>query len=227
MSTEQSAQAATPRTDTPRASAYRVALTGGVGSGKSTVGRLLRERGVTVVDADAIAREVVEPGTPGLDGIVARFGPGILQADGTLDRAGLAAIVFSDREALTALNAITHPLIRARSEQLLGEVDPAEVAVYEIPLLIDGSIYRVNDFDVVVVVESTMPVRLSRLAERGLPEEQAKARIAAQATDEERRAVAGHLIHNDGSVEDLAAQVDATLSLLVAESANRHRPGSA
>ena len=142
----------------------RVVLTGGVGSGKSTVGGLLAQLGAQVVDADAIAREVVEPGTPGLAAIVARFGVDILSPDGSLNRPGLAAIVFADADALADLNAITHPLVRAASAAGLAAVPVDEIAVYEVPLLVEGGPVRVAEFDVVVVVEAAMDVRLARLA---------------------------------------------------------------
>jgi dephospho-CoA kinase len=188
--------------------AFRAALTGGVGSGKSTVGELLAGRGATVIDADIIAREVVEPGTPGLAAIVERFGAGVLTPEATLNRAGLAAIVFSDPAALADLNAITHPLIRARSMQLIDEVPVGSVAIYELPLLAEGGPFGAESFDAIIVVEAPMPIRLTRLAGRGLPLEQAQARIAAQATDEQRRAIADYLIVNAGDLAALESQVD-------------------
>jgi dephospho-CoA kinase len=188
--------------------AFRVALTGGVGSGKSTVGRLFAERGAVVIDADVIAREIVEPGTPGLAAIGARFGASLVRPDGTLDRAGLAAIVFADPAALADLNAITHPLVAIRSRQLMAEVADGRICIYEVPLLVEGGPLRVADFDQVVVVEAPLPVRLSRLAERGLPPDDARARIAAQATDEQRRAVADAVIVNSGDLAALGARVD-------------------
>ena len=188
--------------------AFRAALTGGVGSGKSTVGELLVGRGAAVIDADIIAREVVEPGTPGLAAIVERFGPGILAPDATLNRAGLAAIVFTDAAALADLNAITHPLIRARSMELIDAVPAGSVAIYELPLLAEGGPFGAESFDAIIVVEAPMAIRLARLAERGLPAEQAQARIAAQATDEQRRAIADYLIVNDRDLAALESQVD-------------------
>ncbi len=181
--------------------AFRVALTGGVGSGKSTVGRLFAERGAVVIDADQVAREVVEPGTPGLAAIASRFGASLVRPDGTLDRAGLAAIVFADRAALADLNAITHPLVAARSHELMAEVEDGRICIYEVPLLVEGGPFRVADFSYVVVVEAPLPVRLARLAERGLPPDDARARIAAQATDEQRRAVADAVIVNGGDLD--------------------------
>lgn len=201
--------------------AFRVVLTGGVGSGKSTVGKLLAECGAKVIDADLVAREVVEPGTPGLAAIVERYGPEVLQPDGSLNRAGLAAIVFADSGALADLNAITHPLVRERSEQLLAEVDPDTIAVYEVPLLAEGGPYSPDDFDAVVVVEAALGVRLARLAERGLPPDQARARIAAQASDEQRRAIATEIISNDGSTDELARRVGQLWSQLRSDQARR------
>jgi dephospho-CoA kinase len=207
--------------------AFLVALTGGVGSGKSTVGRMLAERGAIVIDADAIAREVVEPGTPGLDAVVARFGASIVAADGSLDRAGLAAIVFADPAALADLNAITHPLVRGRSQLLLAQVPDGAVGVYEVPLLAEGGPYRGQDFALVIVVEAALPVRLARLADRGLAPDQARARIAAQASDEQRRAIADLVIGNDGTLEQLSANVDQLWQqlLLASSSPERGRTG--
>ena len=196
--------------------AFRVALTGGVGSGKSTTAALFARRGAAVIDADAVAREVVEPGSAGLAAIAARFGAHLLRPDGSLDRAGLAAVVFADAQALADLNAITHPLVAARSLELMADVPPGDVCIYDVPLLAEGGPFRPGDFDLVVVVEAPLPVRLSRLAERGLPTDQARARIAAQATDEQRRAIADEVIVNDGRLADLEAQVDQVWSRLVA-----------
>jgi dephospho-CoA kinase len=188
--------------------AFRVALTGGVGSGKSTVGARLAALGAVVIDADAIAREVVAPGSPGLGAIVERFGPQILLADGSLDRPALAAVVFADAGALADLNAITHPLVAVRSSQLMADVPAGDICVYEVPLLAEGGPLRSREFDQVVVVEAALPIRLDRLAQRGLAPDQARARIAAQATDEQRRAIADEIIVNNGPLADLQAAVD-------------------
>ena len=183
----------------------RVGLTGGVGSGKSTVARLLAGHGAIVVDADAIAREVVEPGTPGLAAVVARFGDRVLGPDGRLDRAALAAIVFHDAGELADLNAIVHPLIGARTAELMAAAPADGIVVHDIPLLVEG---RMTDgFDTVVVVEADLQTRLDRLAERGLAADDARARMASQASDEERRAVADELITNDGTMEALKREV--------------------
>jgi dephospho-CoA kinase len=168
---------------------------------------MLADHGAVVIDADAIALEVVRPGTPGFDAVVARFGSGVVAADGELDRARLAEIVFSDDAARRALNEIVHPLVGERSAQLMAELPDDAIVVYDVPLLAENNLS--GGFDVVVVVEADLPVRLSRLAARGLPEPQARARIAAQASDEQRRAIADEVLHNDGSRESLAVQADA------------------
>lgn len=191
----------------------RVGLSGGVGSGKSTVARLLAEHGAVVVDADSIAREVVEPGTPGFDAVVARFGDGIV-ADGRLDRAALARIVFSDDEARADLNAIVHPLVRRRSEELAADAPRDAVVVYDIPLLVESG-HR-GDYDAVVIVLASEQVRLARLAGRGMDEADARSRIAAQASDEQRVAAADVLIHNDGTLDELTDQVNALWARLAA-----------
>jgi dephospho-CoA kinase len=193
----------------------RVGLTGGLGSGKSTVAAMLAEHGAVIIDADAIAVEVVRAGTPGFDAVVARFGDDVVGADGELDRARLAEIVFSDDAALYALNEIVHPLVAEQSAQLMAGVPEDAVVVYDVPLLAENDL--AGGFDVVVVVEADRPTRLGRLAARGLPEAQAEARIAVQASDEQRRAIADEVLRNDGSRETLAAQVDALWQRLAAQ----------
>jgi dephospho-CoA kinase len=192
----------------------RVGLTGGVGSGKSTVSALLARHGALVIDADAIAREVVEPGTPGYDAVLARFGAEVVAADGTLDRPALAAVVFGDEAARADLNAIVHPLVGERSAELMAAAAPEDVVVYDVPLLVESRLGKA--FDVVVVVEADVDTRLTRLAERGLAESDARARMAVQASDEERRAVAHEVIANDGTREELAAEVDELWQRLIA-----------
>jgi dephospho-CoA kinase len=184
----------------------RIGLTGGIGSGKSTVSALLAARGAVIVDADRIAREVVEPGTPGLAQVVEAFGDGVLTADGSLDRPALATVVFSDPEARRRLDGIVHPLVRARAAELAAAAPPDAVLVNDVPLLVETG--QASSYDLVLVVEADAATRVSRLVERGLTVEDARARIAAQATDEQRRAVADVLLDNSGSPEQLAEQVD-------------------
>ena len=190
----------------------RIGLTGGIGSGKSTVARLLAERGAVVVDADAIAREVVEPGTPGLAAVVATFGEDVLTPDGALDRPALGAVVFADPDARERLNAIVHPLVRERAAELAAAVPDDGVVVHDIPLLVESGQAGTGDargaHDLVLVVETDLDTRLERLVQRGMTEEDARARIAVQATDEERRAVADVVLDNSGTPGELAAQVD-------------------
>jgi dephospho-CoA kinase len=184
----------------------RIGLTGGIGSGKSTVSRLLAEHGAVIVDADAIAREVVEPGTPGLAAVVEAFGTGVLAPDGSLDRPALAAVVFADPEARRRLDAIVHPLVRARAAEVAAAAAPDAVVVHDVPLLVETG--QAGLYDVVVVVEADPETRVARLVQRGLTAEDARARMAAQATDEQRRAVADVVLDNSGTPERLAEQVD-------------------
>ncbi len=179
----------------------RVGLTGGIGSGKSTVAGVLRELGAVVTDADRVAREVVEPGAPALRAIRERFGEKVIQADGRLDRAGLAAVVFPDPAALQALEAITGPAIAERVSQLRAAVPAHLVDVYDMPLLVEKGLW-VHEH-LTLVVGASEQTRLARLVEqRGIPQADARARIAAQATDEQRREAADVWIDNEGSRED-------------------------
>ncbi|WP_138758433.1 dephospho-CoA kinase [Modestobacter altitudinis] len=184
----------------------RIGLTGGIGSGKSTVATLLAQRGAVVVDADRIAREVVEPGTPGLAAVVAEFGSGVLTAEGALDRPALAAVVFGDPAARARLDAVVHPLVRARAAEQVQAAPPDAVVVQDVPLLVETG--QAGSYDLVLVVETDLGTRVARLGERGLPAEDARARIASQATDEERRAVADVVLRNDGDRAALEAQVE-------------------
>lgn len=192
-----------------------IGLTGGVGSGKSTVAALLAEHGAVVIDADAIAREVVAPGQPALAELAAEFGPGIIAADGSLDRAALAATAFSDEAARARLNAITHPRIAARTAELMAAAADDAVIVHDVPLLVENGLAPA--YDLVVVVEAEKDIRLARLATRGLPAAEARRRIAAQASDDERREVADVVVSNNGDLTALTRQVDdlwAEISLL-------------
>jgi dephospho-CoA kinase len=199
---------------------HLVGLTGGIGSGKSTVARRFAERGAVVVDADRVAREVVEPGEPALARIVERFGEGVLDDHGRLDRAALATIVFDDEQARRDLEAITHPRIGERIAARIAEVRAAEeadgrtrVVVLDHPLLVETGLAAGHD--VVVVVEAPVEERIRRLVEqRGMDAADARARIAAQADDAARRAAATHVLDNGGRPEDLDAQVDALLAEL-------------
>ena len=189
----------------------RAGLTGGIGSGKSTVSARLADLGAVVLDADKAARAVVEPGTPGLAAIRADFGPDVLAADGSLDRAKLAGIVFADEAALGRLNAITHPLIheyiRAAEEAAIAAGGDDLVLVHDVALLAEWG--RAKEFDLVIVVDVPTETQLERLTEqRGMTEDQAGARIAAQATREQRLAVADIVIENSGSRQDLDRRVD-------------------
>jgi dephospho-CoA kinase len=189
----------------------RVGLTGGIGSGKSEVSRRLAARGAVLVDADVAAREVVEPGTPGLGQIVAVFGPGVVRPDGRLDRERLGEIVFSSTDLRAKLNAIVHPLVHERMRQVEQEgirsAGPSAIVVHDIPLLAENG--RAAGFDVVVVVDAPEDLQVARLtASRGMSPEHARERMAAQASREERRAVADIVIDNSGSLQDLDRQVD-------------------
>jgi dephospho-CoA kinase len=169
---------------------------------------MLASHGAVIVDSDAIAREVVEPGTPGLAEIVETFGSGILQADGSLDRPGLGRIVFNDAAALRRLEQITHPRIQAESARLIAtaETDGVPVLVHDIPLMVESGAQ--STFESVIVVEAPDELRLDRLEQRGLPRDQALERMNAQATNEQRREAATYLIVNDGSEAQLRSWVD-------------------
>ncbi|WP_455354287.1 dephospho-CoA kinase [Streptomyces sp. SYSU K217416] len=184
----------------------KVGLTGGIGAGKSEVSRLLVSYGAVLVDADRIAREVVEPGTPGLAAVVAAFGESVLTADGALDRPKLGSIVFADQEKLRTLNAIVHPLVGARSAELEAAAGPESVVVHDVPLLTENGLAPL--YDLVVVVDAAPQTQLDRLTRlRGMAESEARARMAAQASREQRLAVADLVIDNDGPLADLEPQV--------------------
>jgi dephospho-CoA kinase len=198
---------------------YLIGLTGGIASGKSVVSARLRELGAVVVDADVLAREVVEPGTPGLAAIGETFGSDVITADGSLDRAALGAIVFSDAGQRALLNGITHPAVWSRAKELFVQAereDPEAVVVYDVPLLAEAAADRPIAFDLIVVVDASAMTRAGRLEGlRGLTREEAWRRIGAQASDEQRLSIADVVIDSNGSLEETLAQVDelwATLS---------------
>ncbi|MGA5185765.1 dephospho-CoA kinase [Streptomyces griseoincarnatus] len=191
-----------------------VGLTGGIGAGKSEVSRLLVERGAVLIDADRIAREVVEPGTPGLAAVVEAFGEEILAEDGSLDRPRLGALVFNDPDKLATLNSIVHPLVGARSRELEEAAPEDAVVVHDVPLLTENGLARL--YDVVIVVDASTGTQLDRLVRlRGMSEEDARARMAAQATREQRRAVADIVIDNDVPLDALERRVEEVWADLV------------
>lgn len=196
----------------------RLGLTGGIGAGKSEVSRLLASYGAVLIDSDRIAREVVEPGTAGLSAVAAEFGPEVLTADGALDRPKLGGIVFGAPERLRALNAIVHPLVRARSAELEAAAGPDAIVVHDVPLLVENGMGAL--YDLVVVVDASVGTQLDRLVrQRGMAESEARQRMAAQATREERRAVADVVIDNDGPLEQLEPQVRAVWQELMERAA--------
>ncbi|MBD8012959.1 dephospho-CoA kinase [Microbacterium sp. NPDC077391] len=195
-----------------------IALTGGIASGKSTIAARLAEHGATVIDADAIVREVQQPGGAVLEAIADAFGAEMIAADGSLDRAALGARVFGDEAALQRLNAIVHPAVRAESQRRFDAAfaaDPAVVVVYDVPLLVEA---RVDDpWDLIVVADAPAEVRVQRMTRlRGMSEDDARRRIGAQVSDEERRAIADVVIDTSGSVEHTLEQVDALWRSLTA-----------
>jgi len=184
----------------------KVGLTGGIAAGKSLVARTLVECGAVLVDADALAREVVEPGTEGLAAVVDAFGPGVLAADGSLDRPALAEVVFADEDKRKVLNSIIHPLVRARAAELAAEVPEDGILVQDIPLLVETG--QAGNFDFVLVVEAPAAERLARMVrDRGMEPAAAQARIDAQATAAERAAVADAVLENTGTPQELVGAV--------------------
>lgn len=195
---------------------YLVGLTGGIGSGKSTVAARLIERGAILIDADAIAREVVEPGTPGLSAVVERFGPEILDGEGNLDRDALGAIVFADSAARKDLEAITHPLIGAvMAERMAEHAATDKIVVLDVPLLVEGGR---SDFSSMVLVATHPDTQVHRLVSlRGMSEDDARARIAAQAPLDDKLARADHVIWNEATLDELTERTDEVWAELQAE----------
>jgi dephospho-CoA kinase len=184
-----------------------VGLTGGIGSGKSSVAARLAELGAVIIDSDRLARDVVEPGTDGHAAVVERFGDKVLGPGGGIDRAALATEVFGDPAARKDLEAIIHPRVRARTAEIAQEAPPGAVVVNDVPLLVEAGLR--SAYNLVVVVLASEHTRIARLrADRAMDENEARARIAAQATDEQRRAVADVVIENDGTLTQLRAEVD-------------------
>ncbi|MEV6203534.1 dephospho-CoA kinase [Streptomyces sp. NPDC051771] len=184
----------------------KIGLTGGIGAGKSEVSRLLVSYGAVLIDADRIAREVVEPGTEGLAAVVAAFGESVLTEDGTLDRPKLGSLVFADPERLATLNAIVHPLVGARSAELESAAGPGDVVIHDVPLLTENGLAPL--YDLVVVVDASPETQLDRLVRlRGMAEAEAKARMAAQAGRAARLEIADLVIDNDGPLDALEPQV--------------------
>jgi dephospho-CoA kinase len=201
----------------------KVGLTGGIGAGKSEVSRLLVEHGAVLIDADRIAREVVAPGTPGLAAVVDAFGEDVLTADGSLDRPRLGSIVFADPEKLAVLNSIVHPLVGARSRELEAAAAEDAVVVHDVPLLTENGLAPL--YDVVVVVDARPETQLDRLVrQRGMTEEDARARMAAQATREKRLEIADIVIDNDGSREQLRRRVREVWADLERRARDKARP---
>ena len=189
---------------------YLIGLTGGIAAGKSTIANRLGGHGAVIIDADQVAREVVEPGTPALKQITRSFGPDLIRPDGTLDRGALGAQVFGDPEALQRLNRIVHPAVRTRTAELIAEAsdaDPEAVIVYDVPLLAEAAIEL--PFDLIVVAHAPEQTRIRRLVTlRGMSDADARARVTAQATDEERLALADVVIDTGGTEEETLLQTD-------------------
>ncbi|MEU1315560.1 MULTISPECIES: dephospho-CoA kinase [Streptomyces] len=201
----------------------KVGLTGGIGAGKSEVSRLLVACGAVLIDADRIAREVVAPGTPGLASVVEAFGEEILTADGSLDRPRLGAIVFADPEKLAVLNSIVHPLVGARSRELEEAAAEDSVVLHDVPLLTENGLAPL--YDLVIVVDAAPETQLDRLVRlRGMTEEDARARMAAQATREQRREIADIVIDNDVPLERLEQRVRDVWAELVRRSRTPRPP---
>jgi dephospho-CoA kinase len=200
---------------------YLIGLTGGIASGKSLVANRLAELGAVHVDADLLAREVVEPGTPALAAISEHFGDAVIRTDGALDRQALAAVIFADPNERQRLNEIVHPAVWHRAKQLFDDAtaaDPNAVVVYDVPLLVEAMRGRSMDFDLVVVVDASTETRVKRLVGlRSMTREEAVHRLNSQASDTERLAIADVVIENNGSVENAVRQVDALWAATMAK----------
>lgn len=203
---------------------YLIGLTGGIASGKSLVSARLAEHGAVVIDADLLAREVVEPGTPALEAIAEQFGASVIDSEGRLDRAALGAIVFAAPARLEILNGITHPAVRALTRERIAAAeanDPNAIVVYDVPLMAEASV--AHGYDLVVVVEAGVAERLRRMVEiRGLSRDDAERRLLSQASDDERRAIADLVIDNSASIDLTLAQVDALWERVAGSAAGKH-----
>jgi len=184
----------------------KVGLTGGIGAGKSTVADLFSQKGAVVIRSDELARQVIEPQTPGFQQVIDRFGKDFVNSEGYIDRAKLAQIVFQDDAALNDLENIIHPLVRSKTNQIIDQHTSETIIVNEIPLLLEKKMESLFDFLVIVI--SSEKNRLERLSQRGLNTEQATARMAKQVSDDERKAAADFLIVNDGNLDQLEADVE-------------------
>lgn len=189
-------------------------LSGGIGSGKSTVAKMFADLGAVVIDADAIAREVLEPGQVGYENVILHFGNQVLDASGNIDRKELAKLVFNNEEQLARLEAIVHPAVIARVAQIRESIPESSVVIYDIPLLVEKQMQ--NQFDKVVIVTADLDLRKARLIDRGLSIADIDARIANQATDEQKIAAADYVIANNGTLQDLRSQVLKTWSEITA-----------
>jgi dephospho-CoA kinase len=203
---------------------YLIGLTGGIAAGKSVVARRLAEHGAVHIDADALAREAVEPGTPALEQITAEFGADVLDENGRLNRAALGSIAFGDAERLATLNSIVHPAVKAATKRQMSDAaarDPEAIIVYDVPLLVEANVK--HGYDLIVVVEADEATRMCRLVElRGMAAQDAAKRIRAQASDADRRAVADVIIDSDGSLENTLEQADAVWERVSRSAAGKH-----
>lgn len=205
---------------------YLIGLTGGIASGKTVVARRLAGHGAVHIDADELARLVVEPGEPALDQIAREFGPAVISADGRLDRAALADIIFADPERRAALNAITHPAVKARARSIMDAAeaaDPDAVVVYDVPLLVEAGVDTEHSFDLIVVVHADTETRIRRLVElRGLTREEAVHRLNSQASDTERLAIADVVIDANGTLAHTIEQADSLWAGIRRSAGSKH-----
>ncbi|MEO7147623.1 MAG: dephospho-CoA kinase [Terrimesophilobacter sp.] len=205
---------------------YLIGLTGGIASGKTVVARRLAEHGAVHIDADVLAREVVEPGKPALAAIAEAFGSRVIGDDGSLDRSALADIIFADPDARSMLNGITHPAIKERARQLMSDAesrDPEATVVYDVPLLVEAGVFDDHPFDLVVVVNATTATRAARLVElRGLTRDEAAHRLNSQVSDTERLAVADVVIDSNGTLENTLRQADSLWKVIRRSASSKH-----